>query len=321
MIGQSAGLPENSVGLGLRSAHIDQILLERPEVPWFEVLMDNHTAQGGLIPEQLAAVRKDYPVSLHCVGMSLAGTDALDMDYLEKLRWMIREYQPARVSDHLCFTKYGNHQFNDLLPIPFTAESLRNVCGRIKKVQDYIGMKILLENVSSYVQFEASEMNESEFLTEVAGDTGCGILLDINNAYVNEFNHGIDAKKFIDCLPVESVGEVHLAGYEDKTEYLIDAHNNRISDPVWALFDYYLENAKGAPVLIEWDNEIPELEILMDEAEKAKHHITRHLHNKDQHNKDQDKKYMINTKPGKPNPGETNLRKTNHGKSNRYARC
>lgn len=311
MIGQSAGLPENSVGLGLRSAHIDQILLERPEIPWFEVLMDNHTAQGGLIPDQLAAVRTDYPVSLHCVGMSLAGTDALDMDYLAKLKWMIREYKPARVSDHLCFTQYGEHQFNDLLPIPFTTESLRNVCGRIKKVQDYIGMEILLENVSSYVQFEASEMNEAEFLTEVVKDTGCGILLDINNAYVNEFNHDIDAKKFIDCLPVKSIGEVHLAGYEDKTEYLIDAHNNCISDPVWALFDYYLENAKGAPVLIEWDNELPELEILIDEAEKAKRHISGRLHNEEQ-----DKKHMINTKPGNTNHG-----KTNHGKSSRHARC
>jgi len=281
MNGQSAGLPENSVGLGLRSAHIDQVLLEKPDVTWFEVLMDNHTARGGLIPAQLAAVRKDYPITLHCVGMSIAGTDPIDIDYLARLKWMINEYQPVRVSDHLCFTKYGKHQFNDLLPIPFTGESLRHVCGRIKKAQDYLGMRVMIENVSSYLQFEASEMSEAEFLAEMVADTGCGILLDINNAYVNEFNHGIDAKKFIDALPIACVGEIHLAGYEDKTEYLIDAHNNRVSDSVWELFDYYLQYAKGAPVLIEWDNDIPELEALIDEAEKAKHYIFNYSNNTD----------------------------------------
>lgn len=301
MNGQFAGLAENSVGLGLRTAHIDQVLLERPEVPWFEVLMDNHTAQGGLIPEQLAAVRKNYPMTLHCVGMSPGGTDPLDMDYLARLKWMINEYQPAQVSDHLCFTKYGKHQFNDLLPIPFTGESLHHVCGRIKKVQDYLGMKILIENVSSYLQFEASEMNEAEFLAEMVADTGCGILLDINNAYVNEFNHGIGAKTFIDTLPIESVGEIHLAGYEDKTGYLIDAHNNRVSDSVWDLFDYYLQHAKGAPVLIEWDNDIPELEVLIGEAEKAKQLIV---------------KYSNDTGLDK-----TDGDKINGDKTNRAARC
>lgn len=289
MNGQFAGLPENSVGLGLRSAHIDQVLLHRPDVPWFEVLMDNHSARGGLIPEQLAAVRKYYPLTLHCVGMSLAGVDPLDMDYLASLKWMINEYQPVRVSDHLCFTKYGKHQFNDLLPIPFTGESLHHVCGRIKKVQDYLGIKILLENVSSYLQFEVSEMNEAEFLTELVADTGCGILLDINNAYVNEFNHGIGAETFIDSLPIESVGEIHLAGYEDKTDYLIDAHNNRVSDSVWALFEYYLQHATGAPVLIEWDNDIPELDVLIDEAEKAKQRICKYSNNTDRDKTSQDK--------------------------------
>lgn len=279
MNGQFAGLPENSVGLGLRSAHMDQILLQQPDVPWFEILMDNHTARGGLVPEQLAAVRNNYPVSLHCVGMSLAGADPLDTTYLSSLKWMIKEYQPERVSDHLCFTKYGNHQFNDLLPIPFTGESLSHVCGRINKVQDYLDMKILVENVSSYLQFEASEMNEAEFLTELVADTGCGILLDINNAYVNEFNHGIDATAFIDSLPVENVGEIHLAGFEDKTDYLIDAHNNRVSDSVWTLFDYYLQQGNATPVLIEWDSNIPAFDVLLDEADKAKHHILNNFNN------------------------------------------
>jgi uncharacterized protein (UPF0276 family) len=263
------GLPINSVGLGLRSAHIDQILQQRPDVPWFEILMENHMARGGLIPDQLAAVREHYPISLHCVGMSIAGVDALNMDYLATLKWMIKQYQPLQVSDHLCFTNYGKHQFNDLLPIPFTMESFHHASSRIQQVQDYLGVRILIENVSSYLQFEASEMNEAEFLSELVSETGCGILLDINNAYVNEFNHGYSAKSFIDTLPVDSIGEVHLAGYEDKSDYLIDAHNNMVTEPVWSLFEYYLQYAKGAPVLIEWDNDLPEFSVLLDEAEKA----------------------------------------------------
>ncbi|MBE9559426.1 MAG: DUF692 domain-containing protein [Proteobacteria bacterium] len=280
MNGQLAGLPatglsKNSVGLGLRSSHIDQILQQRPEVPWFEVLMENHTARGGLIADQLAAVREHYPISLHCLGMSIGGVDPLNMDYLATLKWMIKQYQPVQVSDHLCFTRYGKHQFNDLLPIPLTTESFQHIGSRIKQIQDYLGIRILIENVSSYLQFEASEMNEAEFLSELVSETGCGILLDINNAYVNEFNHGYSAKAFIDTLPIDSVGEVHLAGYEDKSDYLIDAHNNRVTDPVWALFEYYLQYAKGAPVLIEWDNDIPEFSVLLDEAEKAERIISR----------------------------------------------
>ncbi len=269
MSGQQAGLPVNSVGIGLRSVHIERILKEQPEVPWFEILMDNHTAQGGLIPRQLAAVREHYPLSLHCVGMSLGGMNPLDVAYLETVKRMMHEYSPVQVSDHLCFTHHGIHHFNDLLPIPFTSESLNHVSGRIDKVQDYLGRRILVENVSTYLQFQSSEMNEAEFMFELVNRTGCGILLDINNAYVNEYNHGFSAKAFIDTIPVEHVGEVHLAGFEDKTEYLIDAHNNRVSHPVWKLFEYYLQFGHGAPVLIEWDNDIPGLDVLLDEAARA----------------------------------------------------
>ena len=276
MSGQPAGLPANSVGLGLRSAHMEQVLLEQPDVPWFEVLMDNHTAKGGLIPAQLAAVRKHYPLTLHCVGMSLAGMEPLDMNYLSTVRRMMLEYSPAQISDHLCFTSHANHHFNDLLPIPYTSESLDHVSGRIGQVQDYLATNILVENVSTYLQFESSEMNEAEFMAELVKRTGCSILLDINNAYVNEFNHGYSAKEFIDTIPIEHVGEVHLAGYEDKTDYLIDAHNNRVSGPVWELFEYYLQYGHCAPVLIEWDNDIPGLGVLLDEAARAKQII---LHN------------------------------------------
>jgi uncharacterized protein (UPF0276 family) len=275
MSGQQAGLPVNSVGIGLRTVHIERILREQPEVPWFEILMDNHTAQGGLIPRQLAAVREHYPLSLHCVGMSLGGINPLDLAYLKTVKRMMHEYNPVQVSDHLCFTHHGNHHFNDLLPIPFTSESLKHVSGRIDKVQDFLGRRILVENVSTYLQFQSSEMNEAEFMFELVNRTGCGILLDINNAYVNEFNHGFSAKEFIDTIPVEHVAEVHLAGFEDKTEYLIDAHNNRVSHPVWDLFEYYSQLGHGAPVLIEWDNDIPGLDVLLDEAASAKQIINR----------------------------------------------
>lgn len=269
MNAQSASLPANSVGLGLRTAHIDQILNELPDVPWFEVLLDNHSAKGGLVPRQLAAVREHYPLSLHSVGMSLGGVEPLDMDYLATVKRMIKMFQPLQISDHLCFSHYGNHYFNDLLPIPFTSESLRHVCSRIAIVQDFLDSRILVENLSSYLQFEASEMNEAEFINELVAHTGCGILLDINNAYVNDFNHGCSAHAFIDTISIEHVGEVHLAGYEDRTDFLIDAHNSRISDTVWALFEYYARQSTGAPILIEWDNDIPELDVLRSEAKKA----------------------------------------------------
>jgi len=276
MSGQPAGLPSNSVGLGLRSVHIERVLREQPDVAWFEVLLDNHTAKGGLIPVQLAAVREHYPLTLHCVGMSLAGVEPLVMRYLSTVRRMMHEYGPAQISDHLCFTHHANHHFNDLLPIPYTRESLNHVSSRIAQVQDYLDTNILVENVSTYLQFERSEMNEAEFMDELVMRSGCGILLDINNAYVNEFNHGYSAKEFIDTIPIEHVGEVHLAGYEDKTDYLIDAHNNRVSGPVWDLFQYYLRYRHNAPVLIEWDNDIPTLDVLLSEATRANEII---LHN------------------------------------------
>ncbi len=279
MDGQPAALPKASVGLGLRSAHIEQIIQQQPEIPWFEILLDNHSAKGGLIPRQLAAVRHHYPLSFHCVGMSLGGVDPLDRQYLATIKRMISEYNPAQISDHLCFTQHGAHHFNDLLPIPYTNESLNHVSRRIDQVQTLLGRTILVENVSVYLQFESSEMNEAEFLSELVNRTGCGILLDINNAYVNEFNHGYSAKEFIDTLPLNHVGEVHLAGYEDKNNYLIDAHNNRVSEPVWNLFRHYLQHDHCAPVLIEWDNDIPALNVLLDEREKAKQMISRYAEN------------------------------------------
>jgi len=256
-------------GLGLRSAHIARVLSERPPVPWFEILADNHTAPGGLIPRQLAAVRADYPISLHCVGMSLGGTEPLDMAYLRSIKRLIQAYEPVQVSDHLCFSNHASHQYHDLLPLPYTEEALLHVVARIQRVQDFLGRRVLVENVSSYLTYRHSTLGEAEFLAALSETADCDLLFDVNNAYVNEINHGAPAGAFIQQLPLERIREIHLAGYEDKGDYLIDAHNNRVSDPVWALYADVVQQLPDVPVLIEWDNDLPALEILLDEAARA----------------------------------------------------
>ena len=256
-------------GIGLRGQHIPEVIQELPDVPWFEVLADNHLAEGGLIPRQLAAVRSSYPVTFHCVGMSIAGVDDLDMNYLERIRNLAERFEPAWISDHLCFTQYANHQYHDLLPFPYSEESLSHVSERVMKIQDYLGRALVVENVSTYLQYRDSTMTEGEFLMSLCEKTGCEILLDVNNAYVNEINHGIDARDFIRSLPAERVREVHLAGFEDHGEYLIDAHNNLVANPVWQLYDYLVQLHGEKPTLIEWDNDIPEFKVLMEEAQRA----------------------------------------------------
>ena len=256
-------------GLGLRSAHIARVLSERPPVPWFEILADNHTAPGGLIPRQLAAVRADYPITLHCVGMSLGGTAPLDIAYLRSIKRLIQTYEPVQVSDHLCFSSHASHQYHDLLPLPYTEEALLHVADRIQRVQDFLGVRVLVENVSSYLTYRHSTLGEAEFLAALCETADCDLLFDVNNAYVNEINHGAPAGDFLHHLPLERIREIHLAGYEDKGDYLIDAHNNRVADPVWALYADVAQQLPDVPVLIEWDNDVPALEILLDEAARA----------------------------------------------------
>jgi uncharacterized protein (UPF0276 family) len=266
---QANGATLTGTGLGLRSAHIAQVLSEPQPVPWFEILADNHTAPGGLIPRQLAAVRADYPVTFHCVGMSLGGTDPLDHEYLLTIKRLIQAYEPMMVSDHLCFSSHASHHYHDLLPLPYTGEALRHVSERIQRVQDFLGIPLLVENVSSYLTYTHSTLSEGEFLAALTESAGCDLLFDVNNAYVNEVNHGTPARDFLQHLPLERIREIHLAGYEDKGDYLIDAHNNRVSDPVWTLFADVIRQLPDVPVLIEWDNDLPALEMLLDEAARA----------------------------------------------------
>jgi uncharacterized protein (UPF0276 family) len=264
------------VGLGLRSQHIDEVLLTQPVVPWFELLTENHLAPGGLIPVQLEAIRSNYPITLHCVGMSLGGTDPVDVEYLHGIKTLIERYQPSLVSDHLCFSQHGQHNYHDLLPLPYNEETLNHFRKRITQIQDILETRILVENVSSYLTYRASTASEAEFISELLSRTDCNLLLDINNIYVNAVNHGFSAREYLNRIPMQRVREIHLAGYEDRGSYLLDAHSNRVSPPVWALYEEVISKYPNIPTLIEWDNDIPSFATLREEAGAASALMQRH---------------------------------------------
>ena len=264
------------VGLGLRSQHIDEVVLTRPVVPWFELLTDNHMAPGGLIPVQLEAIRSNYPITFHCVGMSLGGTDPVDVEYLRGIKTLIERYQPSLVSDHLCFSQHGQHNYHDLLPLPYNEETLHHFSKRITQIQDILETRILVENVSSYLTYRASTLSEAEFIAELLSRTDCDLLLDINNIYVNAVNHGFSASEYLSKIPMQRVREIHLAGYEDRDSYLLDAHNSRVSPPVWELYEEVISQYPDIPTLIEWDNDIPSFTVLREEADAASVLMQRH---------------------------------------------
>lgn len=256
-------------GIGLRAPHYAEVLDTRPAIPWLEVHSENFFADGGRSHEILTRIRNDYPLSLHGVGLSLGSTDPLNRWHLDKLKGLIERYKPGLVSEHLCWSSVGNRYLNDLLPLPYTEEALAHVSERIVYVQEYLGRRILIENLSSYLQFTHSTIPEWEFLAAVAARSGCGILLDINNIYVNAINHGFDAATYLEAIPVPVVQEMHLAGYEDTGDCLIDTHGHRVYPPVWDLYALAVERFGRVPTLIEWDADIPALSVLLDEAAKA----------------------------------------------------
>jgi len=264
------------VGLGLRSQHIDEVLLTQPAVPWFELLTENHMAPGGLIPVQLEAIRSNYPVTFHCVGMSLGGTDPVDVEYLRNIKTLIERYQPSLVSDHLCFSQHGQHNYHDLLPVPYNEETLHHFQKRITQIQDILETRILVENVSSYLTYRASTMSEAEFISELLSRTDCDLLLDINNIYVNAVNHRFSASEYLSKIPMQRVREIHLAGHENRDSYLLDAHNKRVSPPVWKLYEQVISKYPDIPTLIEWDNDIPSFTVLREEADAASALMQRH---------------------------------------------
>lgn len=259
----------SGVGIGLRSQHINEILTSLPDIPWLELLADNYLAEGGLVTAQLDAVSEHYPLTLHCVGMSLASTEPLDKVYCLRIKALAKRVNAKWISEHLCFTSAMGIHSHDLLPIPYNQQSLAHCADRILQIQDLLGERLLVENVSSYMAFKNSEMTEIEFILELAEKADCYLLVDVNNIYVNQVNQGLDAEQYIDSLPIKRVKEIHLAGYQQQQNYLLDAHNNPVSEPVWTLFKRLIQRKANIPTLIEWDNDIPALQTLLNEASKA----------------------------------------------------
>lgn len=256
-------------GFGLRTPHIHQILTEQPDIAWLEILADNHLASGGLVSAHLHAIRELYPVTMHCVSMSLGSTDPLDWDYLSQIKRVADDFDISWISDHICFTSAGNHHAHDLLPLPYTEEALNNLVERVQQVQDFLGRRLLMENATSYVQFEHSTLSEAEFINALTEQADCDLLFDVNNIYVNQQNHGGDAATLITQLPLDRIKEIHLAGFEDCGDFLLDAHNDKVSDPVWQLYQQLQTLKPGIATQIEWDNKLPDLATLMGEAQKA----------------------------------------------------
>jgi len=265
------GYPDLGFGLGLRAEHYQEVLESRPKtVDWFEIISENfiEAHQGYL--EMLADLRADYPIVMHGVSLSIGSFDPLNLDYLAKIKKLADNIQAPWLSDHLCWTGINGKNTHDLLPVPYTQNMLEHIAARIRQVQDILGRNILLENPSTYLEFNASSIPEYEFMAILAEKANCGVLLDVNNVYVSSFNHGFDAKKYIDTIPAARVGQIHLAGHQNLGTHIIDTHDNYVIDEVWQLYKYTIETKGKIPTMIEWDDNIPEFSVLLAELDKAR---------------------------------------------------
>ncbi len=257
-------------GLGLRVPHFKHVLEHKPPIDWFEILSDNFMVAGGKPKFYLHKIREHYPMVMHGVSMSIGSTDPLNVEYLKKLKILANDIQPEWISDHLCFTHRGDINSHDLLPLPYNEEALNHVVDRVKQTQDFLGRQILLENVSSYLTYTTSEINEWEFLTEIADRANCHILLDINNIYVSARNHNFSASDYLAGIKHDHVRQFHLAGHTDCGNYLIDTHDHAVADPVWDLYIEALKRFGSISTMIERDDHIPPFEELLDELNVAK---------------------------------------------------
>ena len=256
-------------GIGLRSIHYQYIITQKPNVNWFEVISDNYLGEGGLPLYYLEKIRQNYPINLHGVGLSLGSTDPLSQTYLNRIKQLAARIEPDWVSEHLSWISVNGHYLNDLIPLLYTEEVLENVAARILQVQDFLGRQILIENPSPYLTFTDSTMTEWEFVERLVKKADCYLLLDVNNVYVNAINNGFDPLNYLEGIPENRVKEIHLAGYEERENYLLDTHGYPVHPPVWELYQAALARFGAIPTLIEWDTDIPSFEVLMAQANKA----------------------------------------------------
>lgn len=267
-------MKSTGIGLGLRNPHLAQVLSGPVQVDWFEVIAENYMglpgAGAGRALKNLEKVRERFPIVLHGVSLSLGSADPLNENYLRQLQSLIERIEPEWISDHLCWTSTGGHHLHDLLPLPYERKTLDYVSERIQRVQDFLGRRILVENVSSYLDYSQSEMSEWEFLSEITRKTGCQLLLDVNNIYVSSVNHGFDAQEFLHGIPLGCVSQIHLAGHSKGAHCLIDTHDQPVCDEVWQLYRQAVLRWGAVPTMIEWDAEIPEYTVLEAEALRAR---------------------------------------------------
>ena len=260
-------------GLGFKPQHFDAIRETRPDLGFFEIHAENYMGAGGAPHAMLAALRADYALSFHGVGLSIGGAGPLDADHLRRLRVLCDRYEPDSFSEHLAWASHGEAYLNDLLPLPYTPETLNLVCDHIDQLQDALGRRMLLENPATYVTFSESTIPETTFLAEIVKRTGCGLLLDVNNVFVSCSNHGADPRAYLAAFPVAAVGELHLGGHEAEElpegTVLIDAHGAPVADPVWALYAELIGRIGPQPTLIEWDNDVPDFPTLWADAQQA----------------------------------------------------
>jgi hypothetical protein len=270
---QPAALPR-AAGVGLKPRHVDDVLRSRPALGFFEVHAENYMVAGGPMLRHLERIRADHALSLHGVALGIGGDAPLDRAHLDRLAALIARFQPAAFSEHLAWSSHGGVFLNDLLPLPYDEPSLARVCAHVQQAQEHLQCRMLLENPSTYLEFEASTFGEAQFLSEVVARTGCGLLLDVNNAYVACTNRGADAAAFLDALPLQAVGEIHLAGFArdrdgDGASLLIDDHGSAVDAAVWPLYRRVLARIGARPTLIEWDRDVPAWSVLLHEAQQA----------------------------------------------------
>ena len=264
-------------GLGLRTEHYNQILDTKPDVDWFEALSENYMIPGGKPLNFLDRIRANYPMVMHGVSLSIGSTAPIDKDYLRDLKKLAQRIEPAWISDHLCWTGVHGQNMHDLLPLPYTEEAAKHVAERVNIVQDFLGRQILLENVSSYASYVDSTMTEWEFITQIAESADCLLLLDVNNIYVSSYNHNFDAKAFIDGVPAKRIQQIHLAGHQNNGDYIIDAHDAPVIDPVWDLYAYAIKRFGAVSTMIERDDDIPAIDELVQELQIARNIAAEHL--------------------------------------------